>query len=137
MKINKYFKYILFILIGLIVSLVLINLAFFDIITYKYEVNVQESGIGVNTNNDKIYFGSIDKNGISKRSLRIEKIPKDAMVYIKPYGKMSKYIKATDNNFLIKKESIREIEVVLDLSNSNIDYGKYTGHIAIFFLKVW
>ena len=114
---KSYIKISLYILSGILLALILINIIFLDIKTYQYEVNVKSEAVGFNTDNDKLYFGAIDRNGLSKRPLRIEAMPSNSKVYIKSYGDLSNGILLSENNFKLMRGEVKELEVAMDLEN--------------------
>lgn len=135
MKSNKYLKITFYCAVGLIISFLIFNFIFVDIIRLDYDFSVKEGTVGFNVDNDKLYFGSISKEGASKRDIIIENPYSKSRVNIKSYGDFSDFIFISENNFIIKKGETKELEVILDLLNSNIEYGHYKGKIIIFLTR--
>src|SRR3989338_7211111 len=125
---KKYILNLIFIISGLILFIILINLVFLDIKTYEYEATIGNN-VGINVDNDKIYFGTILKNGVSKRNIRIEGIQSKSIVKLKANGDLS------ENIFIIDKDQVKEIEIIL--APQNVEYGKYQGKVILFFLRKW
>jgi len=131
---KKYILNLIFIISGLILFIILINLVFLDIKTYEYEATIGNN-VGINVDNDKIYFGTILKNGVSKRNIRIEGIQSKSIVKLKANGDLSESIYFSENNFIIDKDQVKEIEIIL--APQNVEYGKYQGKVILFFLRKW
>ena len=75
------------------------------------------------------------KNGVSKRNIRIEGIQSKSIVKLKANGDLSESIYFSENNFIIDKDQVKEIEIIL--APQNVEYGKYQGKVILFFLRKW
>ncbi|QQG38605.1 MAG: hypothetical protein HYS32_03285 [Candidatus Woesearchaeota archaeon] len=88
--------------------------------------------VGFNVNPSAIYFGTVPKGGISKRTIQLNTTEK-SIIEIKTYGEASDWISVDKNKFIL--DGSTNITVIADVP-VNSELGNYTGKLKIYFRKL-
>lgn len=117
----------------------------FENVLFKYEIHrypaiiqiiKENKTIGISTDVNALNFGKISKiEGIERIRKFINFTSNDySKISIEFHGNISKYLKATKNNFYLKPFQNITIEIIFDMKNVK-DFGIYSGEVRIFVIK--
>ena len=128
-------KALLVLLIVLFVTISIISIVHFYYTTlgvkdYPIIVKVGQK-IGIDVGTDMIRFGGIQPGGGSKRIFHIHnKNPIDVRIKLLAFGQLKKYISYSDNNFIMKPNETKTVDVSLGVPK-DMPYGNYTGTLRV------
>lgn len=141
-NINKKGTYKLFFLILIIFLIVPSLMILFYNYYYIVEVKVlpvsveviDYNTIGINLDTKGIYFDKVKQNSEAKRGIFVEnKNYMDLVIDIKVEGNISKMIKVSENNFILKQNEKKLIVFYCYTENNPV--GKYKGYAKFVFKR--
>ncbi|MGV8151340.1 MAG: hypothetical protein ACP5NV_06455 [Candidatus Woesearchaeota archaeon] len=138
-KINSKYVFLFLLLLFVFLLGIFLTILFFN--NYKLlqydeidiSVNVRNGSSSFNTSTDALNFARIYPGGSATKLIGIF-AHKDSIVRMKISGNISEFIMLSDNDFLIKKNETRQIQVMLDIPESTIE-GPYSGKLKIYFYR--
>ena len=89
--------------------------------------------VGFNLDTDQLYFGTINRNGVSKRSLSVT-YSKDSFVVISAQGQMASWMSASEDAFFLPANTRKNIEFSLRPSLDSA-FGNYTANVSVSFYR--
>lgn len=131
-KIYLYGILLLLILLLISTGILLRLLTPFTEKTIQSHVKITNS-IGINLDQDKLYFGAMNPGNKAGRSINITS-DKDAYVVIRKSGEMADWLYPNKNGFFLEKNTVADIHFVVK-TPSNLSYGNYTGNITLQFYR--
>ncbi len=126
--------------IAVAVSVLILAALFFLSSFLKYdEVPVQLSVsdvVGFNVGTDALYFGSVPPGSSAHRVIHVKN---DRFAFgranIKAFGDAARWLSVSDNNFYLRRDEVRDVEVKVDIPRG-LDYGDYNGTLRVYFFPV-
>ncbi|MBU0929731.1 MAG: hypothetical protein KJ623_01525 [Nanoarchaeota archaeon] len=89
---------------------------------------------GFNVDTDAIYFGTIMPSGIGTKIINIANLNQTSIINIKVYGGLKGWIYVSENNFILKPNEDRTLEIIVRIPE-NAKYKDYKGTLKIRFKK--
>ena len=93
--------------------------------------------IGVNTDADAIYFGSVGHGGISTRKIILDNYDeRPHFVQIRTFGEISEWVFVSDNNFVIEPNGSKNVSVSCEVP-MDVEARNYTGTLQAVYFNIW
>jgi len=128
-------KYLIILIVLIILVIPLLSVIFLEEVkTIEATVTIGDY-LGFNIDTDKLYFGTFFAGGSGKRDFQIENYKCDeCLVVIKAYGPLAKYLKISDNKFVMKYGENRTVTALVN-TPQDIPNGAYNATIKVYFWK--
>lgn len=118
--------------LGTVIAYMLLVVEKIEIV--QMEVNVAPN-VGLNADTDKLRFGKIMPGTQGERGILItNNASYQLRVGISNYGDISRWLSISDNNFVVQKNEVKELNYTLSVPKGT-SYGNYTGYTRIVFKK--
>lgn len=131
-------KKIIWGIIGVLVFIVVVQIAVAD--KYKAQVLVieGEKKVGVNPTTESLDFGDLTGGASAVRYINLNAGGINTIIYVWKFGSIAELIELDDNNFVLKKDDKKRLELNLYMPPSAPIGTKYDGHVWIFKIpKIW
>lgn len=96
-------------------------------------VYVRNGSSAFNTSTDALNFAKISPGGVSTKKIDINSY-RDSIVRLETVGNISDFISYSDNNFVMKKNEYKQVEITLALPE-NVSEGEYSGKLKVYLYR--
>jgi len=117
----------------IVVGFLLLFLAPYRVIETQAYLTVTQSKVGINLDNDAIWFGSIPLGGSAKRPINISS-SKNSRVIIRAEGALSDWMIVSENKFRIVSNEKKEVDIYASVP-TDAPLGFYNGKLLIYFYR--
>ncbi len=120
-----------------ITAIVVTFATYYNVIEYEAEMTVAERNtVGLNVENDKIYFGRLPSPGVSTRNILVKNaLDEPAKIDFFATGNIAPYIYFPFQGQVINAHEEATLQVEAHVPE-NTPLGNYTGKVTIFFRKI-
>ena len=104
---------------------------------YDVQLEVRDyKVVGLNTKNDKLYFGAVSQGGTSYREIKVHNyLEKPVLAVFKIKGDVAHLVYIPENNYILKYNETKKFDVEAR-TTPETSVGNYTGKLIIYFKNI-